>query len=193
MGGQISQRTGGEGKRVGCELTRLLFFALGSCLAVCVLRSERLLDIIHQESKLYLVFEFLDLDLKKYMDTVGNSPEGLGPDMVRVSAFGLARGQKEPEGDRGGTSFECTRKVAGPIVKARGDRPKRSCMLAWTGPNLALAWAQLVQRLAEEGSDVVGATATKTAVERFQSAHGSRARSKFITPAHIPPFFPIHL
>jgi len=45
----------------------------------------RLLDIIHQESKLYLVFEFLDLDLKKYMDNVGSTPDGLGPDMVRVS------------------------------------------------------------------------------------------------------------
>lgn len=45
----------------------------------------RLLDIIHQESKLYLVFEFLDLDLKKYMDNVAHSKEGMGPDIVRVS------------------------------------------------------------------------------------------------------------
>ncbi|KAG9324175.1 hypothetical protein KVV02_007404 [Mortierella alpina] len=30
----------------------------------------QLLDIIHDESKLYLVFEFLDVDLKKYMDNV---------------------------------------------------------------------------------------------------------------------------
>lgn len=43
----------------------------------------RLFDIVHQDQKLYLVFEFLDLDLKKYMDTVGNS-EGLGPMMVKV-------------------------------------------------------------------------------------------------------------
>ena len=45
--------------------------------------SLRLFDIVHQDQKLYLVFEFLDLDLKKYMDTVGNA-EGLGPMMVKV-------------------------------------------------------------------------------------------------------------
>ncbi|KAF9155247.1 Cyclin-dependent kinase 3 [Linnemannia schmuckeri] len=29
----------------------------------------QLLDVVHEESKLFLVFEFLELDLKKYMDT----------------------------------------------------------------------------------------------------------------------------
>lgn len=43
----------------------------------------RLLDIVHSEAKLYLVFEFLDMDLKKYMDTIGEN-EGLGLDMVKV-------------------------------------------------------------------------------------------------------------
>lgn len=43
----------------------------------------RLLDIVHSEAKLYLVFEFLDMDLKKYMDTIGEK-DGLGPDMVKV-------------------------------------------------------------------------------------------------------------
>ncbi|KAF9976149.1 Cyclin-dependent kinase catalytic subunit [Actinomortierella ambigua] len=32
----------------------------------------QLLDILHDESKLYLVFEFLDLDLKRYMDNYSN-------------------------------------------------------------------------------------------------------------------------
>ncbi len=45
----------------------------------------RLFDIIHQESKLYLVFEFLDMDLKKYMDNVSKKPDGMGPDIVKVS------------------------------------------------------------------------------------------------------------
>eukprot|EP00048_Salpingoeca_helianthica_P007789 m.114900 g.114900 ORF g.114900 m.114900 type:complete len:312 (-) comp14436_c0_seq1:326-1261(-) len=31
----------------------------------------RLMEVIHSESKLYLVFEYLDQDLKKYMDTQG--------------------------------------------------------------------------------------------------------------------------
>lgn len=30
-----------------------------------------LIDVVHQEQKLYLVFEYLDKDLKKYMDAVG--------------------------------------------------------------------------------------------------------------------------
>ena len=30
----------------------------------------RLLDIVHQDNKLYLVFEFLDMDLKRYMDSI---------------------------------------------------------------------------------------------------------------------------
>lgn len=44
----------------------------------------RLLDIVHSDSKLYLVFEFLDLDLKRYMDSIGDK-DGLGPNMVKVS------------------------------------------------------------------------------------------------------------
>ena len=46
----------------------------------------RLYEIIHQESRLYLVFEFLDLDLKKYMDNVASQPDGMGPGIVTVSA-----------------------------------------------------------------------------------------------------------
>jgi hypothetical protein len=44
----------------------------------------RLLDIVHSDSKLYLVFEFLDCDLKKYMDTHGGK-DGLAPGIVKVS------------------------------------------------------------------------------------------------------------
>lgn len=47
-------------------------------------RPRRLLDIIHSDAKLYLVFEFLDSDLKRYMDTIGDK-DGLGPPMVKVS------------------------------------------------------------------------------------------------------------
>lgn len=51
----------------------------------------KLLDIVHSDAKLYLVFEFLDLDLKKYMDTVGMS-EGLGPLMVKKFTWQLIKG-----------------------------------------------------------------------------------------------------
>ncbi|KAJ3278774.1 Cyclin-dependent kinase catalytic subunit [Borealophlyctis nickersoniae] len=41
----------------------------------------RLLDIVHSDSKLYLIFEFLDLDLKKYMDSL--NPHGLDPNLIK--------------------------------------------------------------------------------------------------------------
>ncbi|KAJ2446609.1 Cyclin-dependent kinase catalytic subunit, partial [Coemansia sp. RSA 2337] len=41
-------------------------------------------------SKLYLVFEFLDLDLKKYMDSVG--PAGLSPAQVKSYMHQLVKG-----------------------------------------------------------------------------------------------------
>ena len=40
-------------------------------------------DVISTEQKLYLVFEFLDQDLKKYMDHVGSKK--LKPMLVKVS------------------------------------------------------------------------------------------------------------
>lgn len=48
-------------------------------------RIARLLDIVHEKSKLFLVFEYLNLDLKKYIETnptTNNS--GLPPDQVQV-------------------------------------------------------------------------------------------------------------
>lgn len=54
----------------------------------------RLYDIIHSDShKLYLVFEFLDLDLKKYMESI---PQGVGlePSMVKRFMHQLVKGIK---------------------------------------------------------------------------------------------------
>lgn len=47
----------------------------------------RLLDIVHADQKLYLVFEFLDVDLKRYMEhaSTGNVPLTL--DITKVSYF----------------------------------------------------------------------------------------------------------
>ncbi|CED84529.1 cdc2 cyclin-dependent kinase [Phaffia rhodozyma] len=50
-----------------------------------------LLDIVHSDSKLFLVFEFLDMDLKKYMDTIGHD-EGLGPALVKRFTLQLIKG-----------------------------------------------------------------------------------------------------
>jgi serine/threonine protein kinase len=48
-----------------------------------------LIDVIHSEQKLYLVFEFLDQDLKKYMDAVGKK---LKPMLVKSYLFQLLSG-----------------------------------------------------------------------------------------------------
>lgn len=42
----------------------------------------RLLDVVHNDNKLYLVFEFLDLDLKRYMESV--KQDGFSPSHVKV-------------------------------------------------------------------------------------------------------------
>jgi hypothetical protein len=42
--------------------------------------------------QLYLVFEFLDLDLKKYMDQLPADGTGLGPDMVKKFTLQLISG-----------------------------------------------------------------------------------------------------
>ena len=55
----------------------------------------QLLDVVHAEEKLYMVFEFLSMDLKKHMDDHaeevrrehGDSVHpGLPPDLVKVGA-----------------------------------------------------------------------------------------------------------
>ncbi|KAI8620621.1 kinase-like domain-containing protein, partial [Chytriomyces sp. MP71] len=48
----------------------------------------RLLDIVHNDAKLYLIFEFLDLDLKKYMDSI----KMLSPSLIRSYMLQLVSG-----------------------------------------------------------------------------------------------------
>ncbi|KAG0002464.1 Cyclin-dependent kinase catalytic subunit [Modicella reniformis] len=72
--------------------------ATGRMVAMKKIRLEnedegRLLDIIHDENRLYLVFEFLDLDLKKYMDTLPmTNISGLPPDQVKEYLYQLIKG-----------------------------------------------------------------------------------------------------
>lgn len=48
---------------------------------------DRLQDVVHSEKRLYLVFEYLDLDLKKHMDS---SPEfSKDPRQVKVCVTSL--------------------------------------------------------------------------------------------------------
>ncbi|KAI8986329.1 serine/threonine-protein kinase pef1 [Pilobolus umbonatus] len=53
----------------------------------------RLLDVIHTESKLMLVFEYMDQDLKKFMDIQGRSTHGaLNTPTIKSFMFQLIRG-----------------------------------------------------------------------------------------------------
>ncbi|CAR23527.1 Protein kinase domain-containing protein [Lachancea thermotolerans] len=54
----------------------------------------RLYDVIHTENKLTLVFEFMDNDLKKYMDSriVGNTPYGFEMSLVKYFEWQLLQG-----------------------------------------------------------------------------------------------------
>jgi len=52
----------------------------------------KLLDIVHADQKLYLVFEFLDVDLKRYMETVNQSGTHLSMSIVKKFTYQLTKG-----------------------------------------------------------------------------------------------------
>ncbi|KAI0667509.1 Pkinase-domain-containing protein [Trametes maxima] len=52
----------------------------------------RLLDIVHADQKLYLVFEFLDVDLKRYMENGNKSNRPITPDIVKKFTHQLTSG-----------------------------------------------------------------------------------------------------
>lgn len=61
-----------------CKSKKVLFFFL---------IGHRLQDVVHSEKRLYLVFEYLDLDLKKHMDSC---PEfSKDPCLVKVSKISI--------------------------------------------------------------------------------------------------------
>ncbi|CAN1753461.1 Cell division control protein 2 homolog A [Linum perenne] len=63
------------------EISLLKEMQHGNIVSLCI--GYRLQDVVHSEKRLYLVFEYLDLDLKKHMDSC---PEfGKDPRIVKVS------------------------------------------------------------------------------------------------------------
>lgn len=61
-------------------------FAPRTCMCKCAKRVVgcRLLDIVHADQKLYLVFEFLDIDLKRYMEHANTSGTPISIDISKV-------------------------------------------------------------------------------------------------------------
>ena len=60
---------------VSCPFSLLVLILRWACTV------HRLLEVIHAESKLFLVFEFLEKDLKKYMDS---QPGGIDLMLIKV-------------------------------------------------------------------------------------------------------------
>eukprot|EP00743_Colponemidia_sp_Colp-15_P002709 GILK01002934.1.p1 GENE.GILK01002934.1~~GILK01002934.1.p1 ORF type:complete len:309 (-),score=24.53 GILK01002934.1:191-1117(-) len=52
----------------------------------------QLRDVVHCDSKLYLVFEYLDHDLKKYMDSLGPASTAIPPHLVKSYMYQLLTG-----------------------------------------------------------------------------------------------------
>ncbi|EIN04441.1 Pkinase-domain-containing protein [Punctularia strigosozonata HHB-11173 SS5] len=52
----------------------------------------RLLDIVHADQKLYLVFEFLDVDLKRFMEAANSAHKPITPDLVKKFTHQLNMG-----------------------------------------------------------------------------------------------------
>ncbi|KAF9507751.1 hypothetical protein BS47DRAFT_1373814 [Hydnum rufescens UP504] len=52
----------------------------------------RLLNIVHSDTRLYLVFEFLDMDLKRYMDIVTKQEETVSPTVAKKFTIQLLHG-----------------------------------------------------------------------------------------------------
>jgi cyclin-dependent kinase len=52
----------------------------------------KLLDIVHADQKLYLVFEFLDMDLKRYIEQRNQKHLPITPDLVKKFTFQLTAG-----------------------------------------------------------------------------------------------------
>ncbi|XP_030361634.1 cyclin-dependent kinase 3 isoform X2 [Strigops habroptila] len=62
----------------------------GQLVALKKIRLDSLLDVIHSQKKLYLVFEYLNQDLKKYMDS--SQTRGLPLSLVKNYLFQLLQG-----------------------------------------------------------------------------------------------------
>ncbi|XP_060961216.1 cell division control protein 2 homolog 2 isoform X2 [Cannabis sativa] len=61
-----------------------------SAFYIFILRESLLQDVVHSEKRLYLVFEYLDLDLKKFMDSSPNFSKDL--QQIRLFLYQILRG-----------------------------------------------------------------------------------------------------
>lgn len=65
-------------------LVGFIFYRFGLIKINLLIFLKRLYDVLHTEKKLTLVFEYLDSDLKKFLDTYGGD---LDKDTIKVFFF----------------------------------------------------------------------------------------------------------
>lgn len=63
-----------------CQVRQVIL----SCLSPSTHGGLRLLEIVHAESKLYLVFEFLDMDLKRFIESGNSAGQPITLDLVKA-------------------------------------------------------------------------------------------------------------
>ena len=51
-----------------------------------LIRCSRLFNIVHADQKLFLVFEYLEMDLKRFMEEANRADTPISPALVKVSA-----------------------------------------------------------------------------------------------------------
>ncbi|KAF3659859.1 Cell division control protein 2 -like protein [Capsicum annuum] len=92
LGGNIGGSNPSRGQNIG-DLFPSIQFLVDRVNWYCLggrLQPNRLKDVVHSEKRLYLVFEYLDLDLKKHMDSC---PEfSKDPRVVKTFLYQMLRG-----------------------------------------------------------------------------------------------------
>lgn len=97
------------------------------------MRPRRLLDVIHSDARLCLVFEFLDLDLKKYMDAASHSAD-LADAAAAANGTGLGLGMGM---DVDGAISASGAPPAAPRSKTRARRGLPPDLVAVSAPKLS--------------------------------------------------------
>ena len=87
----------------------------------------RLLEIVHADQKLYLVFEFLDMDLKRFMDRGNACGTPISPELVKARVISFRR----PEHCSPPWNFRILRKIP------QNTPPARFCTVSRDVTNIA--------------------------------------------------------
>lgn len=80
---------------INTTITPILTFTIFIIILLTYVYIYRLYDVVHRDHELNLIFEYLDQDLKKYIDT---KPDGLDPLVTKYLLFQLLTGTYDHHG-----------------------------------------------------------------------------------------------